>query len=186
MKKNFSIRLITNDEIKKVTDWARLEGFAPGFDDISIYKNTDKKGVWVGCIDDNPIGSIACIKYNSSYGFIGLFIVKKEFRNMGYGVKLWKHALDYLKHIDCIGLEAAPNRLDDYQKWAHSIIIDQHTNIPKRIVQPILQEMWPRTRFSLRVIYQDSFRRNLTTRDNLKSIIIIFIKRTIWQILDTL
>ena len=55
MKKNFSIRLISNNEIQKVTDWARLEGFAPGFDDISIYKNTDKKGVWVGCINDNPI-----------------------------------------------------------------------------------------------------------------------------------
>ena len=38
MKKNFSIRLISNDEIQKVADWARLEGFAPGFDDISIYK----------------------------------------------------------------------------------------------------------------------------------------------------
>ena len=36
---------------------------------------------------------------------------------MGYGVKLWKHALDYLENVDCIGLEAAPNRLDDYQKW---------------------------------------------------------------------
>ena len=55
MKKNFSIRLISNDEIQKVTDWARLEGFAPGFDDISIYKNTDKKGIWVGCLDNNPI-----------------------------------------------------------------------------------------------------------------------------------
>ena len=36
---------------------------------------------------------------------------------MGYGVKLWKHALNYLQNVDCIGLEAAPNRLDDYQKW---------------------------------------------------------------------
>ena len=97
MTRNFSIRLISNHEFHKVTDWARLEGFAPGFDDISIYKNTDKKGVWVGCIDDNPIGCIACVKYNSSYGFIGLFIVKKEFRNMGYGVQLWKHALGYLE-----------------------------------------------------------------------------------------
>ena len=63
MKKNFSIRLISNDEIQKVTDWARLEGFAPGFDDISIYKNTDKKGIWVGCLDNDPIGSIASVSY---------------------------------------------------------------------------------------------------------------------------
>ena len=76
MHDNFSVRNISNDELQKVTDWAKLEGFAPGFDDISIYKNTDKQGIWVGCLDDEPVGSIACVKYNSSYGFIGLFIVK--------------------------------------------------------------------------------------------------------------
>ena len=54
MKKNFSIRLISNDDIQKVTDWAKLEGFAPGFDDISIYKNTDKKGIWVCLLYTSP------------------------------------------------------------------------------------------------------------------------------------
>ena len=117
MNNNFTIRNIANDDLRKVTDWAKLEGFAPGFDDISIYRNTDKQGLWVGCLDDKPIGSIACIKYNSYYGFIGLFIVKKEFRNRGYGVMLWKHALNYLKDINCIGLEAAPSRINDYEKW---------------------------------------------------------------------
>jgi len=110
MRENFSIRLISINEIPEVTNWARLEGFSPGMDDISIYRNTDKQGVWLSCLDNIPIGSIACIKYNSSYGFIGLFIVKKEFRNNGYGVRLWKHALEYLKNVDCIGLEAAPDR----------------------------------------------------------------------------
>ncbi len=117
MNKPFSLRLISNDEIDEVNKWAMIEGFAPGFDDISIYKNTDNKGIWVGCLNNEPIGSIACVKYNPSYGFMGLFIVKKEFRNQGYGLMLWKHALNYLKDIDCIGLEAAPERLHDYQKW---------------------------------------------------------------------
>ena len=117
MDKNFTIRNIANYELNRVTDWAKLEGFAPGFDDISIYKSTDKQGVWVGCLNNDPIGSIACVKYNSSYGFIGLFIVKKEYRNQGFGVGLWKHALKYLSDIDCIGLEAAPNRVNDYEQW---------------------------------------------------------------------
>ena len=39
MKENFSIRLISTDEILEVTNWARLEGFTPGFDDVSIYRN---------------------------------------------------------------------------------------------------------------------------------------------------
>ena len=83
MREKFSIRLISKNELSEVTNWARLEGFSPGMDDVSIYRNTDKQGIWVACLDNNPRGSIACIKYNSLYGFIGLFIVKKEFRNNG-------------------------------------------------------------------------------------------------------
>jgi len=67
MREKFSIRLISINEIPEVTNWARLEGFSPGMDDVSIYRNTDKQGVWVACLDNYPIGSIACIKYNSSF-----------------------------------------------------------------------------------------------------------------------
>ena len=55
MRENFSIRLISINEIPEVTNWARLEGFSPGMDDVSIYRNTDKQGVWVACLDNNPI-----------------------------------------------------------------------------------------------------------------------------------
>ena len=55
MDKNFTIRTIANDDLDKVTNWAKLEGFAPGKDDISIYKNTDKQGVWVGCLNNIPV-----------------------------------------------------------------------------------------------------------------------------------
>ena len=44
MREKFSIRLISINEILEVTNWARLEGFSPGMDDISIYRNTDKQG----------------------------------------------------------------------------------------------------------------------------------------------
>ena len=56
MREKFSIRLISINEIPEVTNWARLEGFSPGMDDVSIYRNTDKQGVWVACLDKQPIG----------------------------------------------------------------------------------------------------------------------------------
>ena len=146
MQENFTIRNISKYDFQKVTDWAKLEGFAPGLDDISIYKNTDKQGIWVGCLNDNPIGSIACVKYNSSYGFIGLFIVKKEFRNRGYGVKLWKHGLHYLEDIDCIGLEAAPLRIHDYQKWGFKM-----SSVTKR------WKLYGKNSFPQSNFYKDSF-----------------------------
>ena len=114
---NFKIRTLETADINVVTEWARIEGFAPGIGDINIYKNTDNQGIWIGLLNDIPIGCIAGIKYNSSYGFIGLFIVLKQYRGKGYGLQLWKHAMNYLSGISCIGLEAALDRIDDYSTW---------------------------------------------------------------------
>ncbi len=113
----FNIRALEDSDVSMVTYWARNEGFAPGIGDVSIYKNTDKQGLWIGCIDKLPIGCIAGVKYNSLYGFIGLFIVDKSYRGNGYGVKLWSHVIDKLDDVCCLGIEAAPDRISDYQKW---------------------------------------------------------------------
>tara|TARA_B100000700_G_C14893604_1_gene783913 strand:+ start:155 stop:1033 length:879 start_codon:yes stop_codon:yes gene_type:complete len=117
----FNIRPLKNNDISTVTGWARSEGFAPGIGDVSIYKSTDNQGIWIGCFDNKPIGCIAGIKYNNSYGFIGLFIVSEKYRGNGYGVELWKHALKHLINTPCIGLEAAPNRIKDYIKWGFKL-----------------------------------------------------------------
>ena len=84
---NFFIRHYRSTDGEQITKWAREEGFNPGLGDITIYDNTDKQGIWVGCLGDNPIGSIAGIKYNNSYGFLGLFIVSERFRGRGFGLR---------------------------------------------------------------------------------------------------
>ena len=117
MSLNFYIRTLDPKDIPQITDWSRIEGFAPGIGDVRIYQHTDKQGLWVGCLGDELIGCIAGVRYNPSYGFIGLFLVKQEQRGKGYGLSLWKHALTHLENIPCIGLEAAPDRIEDYSKW---------------------------------------------------------------------
>ena len=117
MRSLFNIRPIKYDDIPLLTKWAREEGFAPGEGDVSIYKNTDNQGIWIGSLGDKPIGCIAGIRYNEDYGFIGLFIVLEEYRGNGFGVQLWKHAIKYLANIPLIGLEAAAARIDDYKSW---------------------------------------------------------------------
>ncbi|AAP99921.1 MULTISPECIES: GNAT family N-acetyltransferase [Prochlorococcus] len=115
--KDFNIRKLLVDDIDTVTNWARNEGFAPGLGDVDIYRNTDNQGLWIGSINDKPIGCIAGIKYNQLYGFLGLFIIDKIYRGNGYGVQLWRHVLNKLDTIDCIGIEAALDRINDYEKW---------------------------------------------------------------------
>ena len=74
-----SIKPLTDADIDFVTDISRKEGFSPGVGDLGIYQNTDKQGLWVGWLDDNPIGCIAGVRYNENYGFLGLFLVIEEY-----------------------------------------------------------------------------------------------------------
>ena len=117
MDEQFYIRSLKDSDIENVTKWSRIEGFAPGTGDVGIYKHTDQQGLWIGSIGSIPIGCIAGIRYNQLYGFIGLFLVQKEYRGKGYGLKLWQKAFDHLVDLPCIGLEAAPDRINDYSKW---------------------------------------------------------------------
>ena len=112
-----SIKALCDADIDFVTEISRKEGFAPGVGDLRIYQNTDNQGLWVGWVNDKPIGCIAGVRYNENYGFIGLFLVIEEYRGRGFGLQLWKKALAHLSDLPCIGLEAAPERIADYSKW---------------------------------------------------------------------
>jgi ribosomal-protein-alanine N-acetyltransferase len=111
------IRPLQRNDIPTVTQWARAEGFAPGVGDVSIYRHTDRQGLWVGWLGSKPVGCIAGVRYNAAYGFIGLFLVIPEHRGHGYGVELWQHALEHLADLPCVGLEAASERVSDYEGW---------------------------------------------------------------------
>jgi ribosomal-protein-alanine N-acetyltransferase len=112
-----TIRPLLSTDIPTVTGWARREGFAPGVGDVGIYRQTDRQGLWVGWLGNEPVGCIAGVRYNASYGFIGLFLVVPPQRGRGYGLQLWRHALQHLAEVPCVGLEAAPDRIDDYAGW---------------------------------------------------------------------
>lgn len=111
------IRLLGPGDVARVTQWARAEGFCPGHGDVSLYRQTDRQGLWLGCLEGEPIGCIAGVRYGPAYGFVGLFIVRPAYRGRGHGVALWRHALEHLADVACVGLEAAPDRIGDYAGW---------------------------------------------------------------------
>ena len=116
-----SIKPLCNADISFVTEISRHEGFAPGVGDLAIYQNTDKQGLWVGWLNDAPIGCIAGVRYNENYGFLGLFLVIEKYRGRGFGLQLWKKAFSHLSDLPCVGLEAAPERISDYSKWGFTV-----------------------------------------------------------------
>jgi len=84
---------------------------------VAIYRHTDRQGIWVGWLGNERIGCITGVRYNAAYGFIGLYLVCPPWRGRGYGLQLWRHALEHLGDLPCVGVEAAPDRSDDYATW---------------------------------------------------------------------
>ena len=115
------IKELEPQQIPLITQWARDEGFAPGVGDVEIYRHTDRQGVWIGWLGSKPVGCIAGVKYNLEYGFVGLYIVIPEHRGQGHGQALWKHALNHLSDVSCIGLEAVQSRIADYSAWGFDV-----------------------------------------------------------------
>ena len=117
MPSPLTIRPLLSTDIPTVTGWARREGFAPGVGDLAIYRQTDRQGLWVGWLGNEPVGCIACVRYDACFGFIGMFLMVPAQRGKGYGLQLWRHAIQHLAELPCIGIEAAPDRIDDYAGW---------------------------------------------------------------------
>lgn len=106
---------MTRDELDIAIDWAADEGWNPGIYDGDSFYNTDPEGFFMGFVDDKPISCISAVKYNSNFGFIGLYIVKPEYRNKGYGNKIWNKALKYLEGRN-IGLDGVVTQQENYKK----------------------------------------------------------------------
>lgn len=84
---NFSIRTMTRQELNIAIDWAAAEGWNPGLYDADCFYAADPNGFLVGLLGDEPISTISVVKYGDSFGFLGFYIVKPEYRGKGYGIQ---------------------------------------------------------------------------------------------------
>lgn len=104
------------EELALALDWAAEEGWNPGLFDVESFYQADPNGFFLGELDREPIGCISAVAYEAHFGFLGLYIVKPEFRGRGFGRQLWKVALDYLGTERIIGLDSVLAQQENYQK----------------------------------------------------------------------
>ncbi len=93
---NISLKKLNKSDLLTLIDWAANEGWNPGKNDADVFWNTDPNGFYGFYYDAKLIAGGAVISYNKEYGFMGLFIVEKDFRNKGIGKKLWHLRRDLL------------------------------------------------------------------------------------------
>jgi ribosomal protein S18 acetylase RimI-like enzyme len=122
---NYEIRTMTRAEVDIALDWAAVEGWNPGLHDADCFFRTDPQGFIMGFLDGDPIGCISAVSYGKSYGFLGFYIVKPNYRSRGFGIKLWDEAIKRLSGRN-MGLDGVVAQQDNYRKSGFKLA---HRNI---------------------------------------------------------
>lgn len=112
---DYVIRPMERKELDLALEWAAGEGWNPGLHDSDAFYSADPKGHLIGVLAGVPVGCISAVAYGSTFGFLGLYIVRPEYRGRGLGVLLWEKALRHLEDRN-VGLDGVLGRQRDYEK----------------------------------------------------------------------
>ncbi len=111
----YVIRTMTRQELDIAIDWAAAEGWNPGLYDADCFHAADPNGFFVGLLGDQPVATVSVVKYGDTFGFLGFYIVKPEYRGRGYGIQIWNAGLVYLRGRT-IGLDGVLAQQNNYKK----------------------------------------------------------------------
>ncbi|MBK5049207.1 GNAT family N-acetyltransferase [Paraburkholderia domus] len=103
------------DDVALAVEWAAAEGWNPGLHDAECFRAGDPNGFFIGVWRGEPVACISAVAYGEHLGFIGLYIVKPEFRGRGFGMRVWQHGMDYLRNRN-VGLDGVIAQQANYRK----------------------------------------------------------------------
>ncbi len=115
MNSDYVIRNAEFSEISTFLDYAREEGWNPGVKDSMAFWDADNHGFFIGLLENIPIATISSVKYDDKFSFLGFYIVKSEYRNLGYGIKIWNKALEYAGNTNT-GLDGVLAQQKNYER----------------------------------------------------------------------
>ena len=102
-------------ELDTVISWAAAEGWNPGVNDAECFYETDPNGFFMALDENNnPLGAVSAVAYDGDFGFIGLYIVRPEYRGHSVGPLLWEKAVEYLCPRN-IGLDGVEKKMKNYK-----------------------------------------------------------------------
>lgn len=90
---DYRIRSMNLPELRRIIQWAADEGWNPGIHDAETFHAADPQGFFVGELDGEPICSGSVVLYDDRFAFLGLYMVRPEYRGKGYGIALTRARL---------------------------------------------------------------------------------------------
>jgi GNAT superfamily N-acetyltransferase len=114
------IRTMRPDEIAIAVDWAAAEGWNPGLADAACFATVDPDGFLIGELDGAPAATISCVSYDGDFAFLGFYIVRKDVRGQGHGLRIWNAAIAHAGRR-VIGLDGVVAQQENYKKSAFNL-----------------------------------------------------------------
>jgi GNAT superfamily N-acetyltransferase len=93
MGESMSIATADLAGVQTMLDWAAAEGWNPGLHDARSFLAADPGGFLLGSLDGEPIAAISIVHYDDRFAFLGLYIVRPEWRGRGHGMAMWRAAI---------------------------------------------------------------------------------------------
>lgn len=115
MDDRIAIRTMTRVDLDRAIDWAAAEGWNPGLDDAAPFRAADPDGFLMAFRDGAPVACISAVAYGARFGFLGFYVCAAEQRGRGFGMAVWRVALDRLGDR-VIGLDGVVAQQDNYRK----------------------------------------------------------------------
>ena len=115
---------MTRQEIDLAVEWAAREGWNPGPSDANAFHAADPEGFLIGRIEGEPVAVCSAVRHGAHFGFIGFYIVAPHLRGRGYGLQIWKAAMNRLQGR-CIGLDGVIEQQHNYARSGFALAYRQ-------------------------------------------------------------
>jgi len=111
----FEIATASADDVARIMDWAKDEGWNPANTDRFAFQAMDPGAFLMGRLDGEPVVSISVVRYGTGFGFLGCYIARPPVRGKGYGIRIWDAGMQRLAGRN-VGLDGVPAQQANYRK----------------------------------------------------------------------
>lgn len=110
-----NVRPMSVNDLKRAADWAALEGWNPGLEDVEAFHAVDPQGFLMGWLGDEPVTAISVVRHSDIFGFLGFYLCHPAHRGKGYGWATWQAGMAYLGDRT-VGLDGVPAQEANYER----------------------------------------------------------------------